>query len=97
MDRFNGLDLPESLEDALDPRTLAFVVYDMQAGILSQIRDGGQVLSNVLRLLAVTRKCRVRTVFTRHYFMPTELAGVFQLRQVLRRSWRRRVLLATLS
>ena len=81
MDRYNGLDLPESLEDALDPRTLAFVVYDMQAGILSQIRDGGQVLSNVLRLLAVTRKRRVRTVFTRHYFMPTELAGVFQLRQ----------------
>ena len=81
MDRFNGLDVPESLEDALDPRTLAFVVYDMQAGILGQIPDGDRVLSNVLKLLAVTRKRRVRTVFTCHYFMPTELAGVFQLRQ----------------
>ncbi len=37
MDRFNGLDVPESLEDALDPRTLAFVVYDMQAGILRDV------------------------------------------------------------
>ena len=53
----------------------------MQAGILSQIPDGDRVMSNVQRLLAVTRKRRVRTVFTRHYFMPTQLAGVFQLRQ----------------
>ena len=81
MDRFNGLDVPESLADALDAQTLAFLVYDMQAGILSQIPDGDRVMSNVQRLLAVTRKRRVRTVFTRHYFMPTQLAGVFQLRQ----------------
>jgi biuret amidohydrolase len=81
MDRFNGLDVPESLADALDARTLAFLVYDMQAGILSQIPDGDRVTSNIQRLLAVTRKRRVRTVFTRHYFMPTQLAGVFQLRQ----------------
>ena len=81
MDRFNGLEVPESLQDALDPVTLAFVVYDMQVGILSQISNGDRVMSNVLKLLAATRKRRVRTVFTRHYFMPTELAGVFQLRQ----------------
>ncbi len=88
MDRFNGLDLPESLEDALDPRTLAFVIYDMQTGILGQIPDGDRVLSNVQKLLAVTRKRGVRTVFIRHYFMPTELAGVFQLRQA--KIWQRK-------
>jgi hypothetical protein len=44
MDRFNGLDVPEALEDALDARTLAFVIYDMQAGILGQIPDGDRVL-----------------------------------------------------
>lgn len=81
MDRFNGLDVPESLQDALDPATLAFVVYDMQTGILAQIADGDRVLGNVMRLLAAARKQGVRTVFMRHYFMPTELAGVFQLRQ----------------
>ena len=81
MDRFNGLDIPESLDDALQPATLALVVYDMQVGIVSQIADRDRVLANVLRVLAVARERRVRTVFTRHYSMPTELAGVFQLRQ----------------
>ncbi|TSD99910.1 cysteine hydrolase [Skermania sp. ID1734] len=81
MDRFNGQDVPETLADALDPATLAFVVYDMQQGVLSQIGDADRVLTNVRRLLAVARERRVRTVFMRHYFMPTELAGVFQLRQ----------------
>jgi biuret amidohydrolase len=81
MDRFNGIDVPESLSDVCDPATLAFVVYDMQVGILAQIADADRVLGNVLKLLAVARERRVRTVFMRHYFMPTELAGAFQLRQ----------------
>src|SRR5919198_5141243 len=81
MDRFNDLDIPESLDDALRPSTLALVVYDMQVGILRQIADGDRLLANVLRVLAAARERRVRTVFTRHYSMPTELAGVFQLPQ----------------
>jgi nicotinamidase-related amidase len=81
MDRFNGLDVPESLRDALDPATLALIVYDMQSGILAQIADADRVLANVLKLLAAARNRAVRTVFVRHYFMPTELAGVYQLRQ----------------
>jgi nicotinamidase-related amidase len=81
VDRFNGLEVPDSLQDALDPGRLAFVVYDMQAGVLSQIAEAGRVLANVQRLLGATRERRVRTVFTRHYSMPTELAGVYQLRQ----------------
>jgi biuret amidohydrolase len=81
MDRFNGLDIPDSLQDALNPSTLAFLVYDMQVGVLAQISDADVVLRNVQRLLAVVRERAVRTVFLRHYFMPTELAGVYQLRQ----------------
>jgi biuret amidohydrolase len=81
MDRFNGLDVPESLQDVLDPATLAFVVYDMQGGVLAQVADRARVLTNVLKLLAAARERHVRTVFMRHYFMPIELAGVYQLRQ----------------
>jgi biuret amidohydrolase len=81
VDRFNGLDIPESLQDALDPSTLAFLVYDMQAGILAQIAERDRVQANVMRVLAAAREQRVRTVFLRHYFMPTALAGVYQLRQ----------------
>jgi nicotinamidase-related amidase len=88
MDRFNGLDIPESLEDALVPERLALIVYDMQVGVLSQIADAAPVLANVLRLLAAARARRVRTIFLRHYSMPTELAGVFQLRQA--KVWQRK-------
>jgi nicotinamidase-related amidase len=88
MDRFNGLDVPESLEDALDPATLALIVYDMQSGILAQIADADRVLANVLKLLTAARKRGIRTIFTRHYFMPTELAGVYQLRQA--KIWQRK-------
>ena len=88
MDRFNGLDIPETLADALDPSALALVVYDMQVGIAGQIADGDRVLANVLRVLAAARAAGVRTVFTRHYSMPTALAGVFQLRQA--KVWQRK-------
>jgi nicotinamidase-related amidase len=88
VDRFNGLDIPETLEDALDPATLALVVYDMQVGVLAQIADGDRVLGNVLRLLAAARERGVRTVFLRHYFMPTALQGVSQLRQA--KTWERK-------
>jgi len=81
MDRFNGLDIPESLAEALDPSRLALVVYDMQVGVLSQIAGGETVLANVLRVLHAAREKRVRTIFLRHYMLPSELAGAFQLRQ----------------
>src|SRR5215212_1718722 len=81
MDRFNGLDVPESLDDALQPQTLALLVYDMQVGVLRQIADADEVLANVLSVVAAARERRVRTVFLRHYFMPTRLAGTYALRQ----------------
>jgi nicotinamidase-related amidase len=88
VDRYNGLEIPETLEDALDPAALAFVVYDMQVGVLAQIDDADRVLANVLRLLAAARERGVRTVFMRHYFMPTALQGVYQLRQA--KTWQRK-------
>ena len=88
VDRFNGLEIPETLEEALDPATLALVVYDMQVGVLAQVADGDRVLANVLRVLDAARERSVRTVFLRHYFMPSELAGVYQLRQA--KVWQRK-------
>jgi len=88
VDRFNGLEIPETLEDALDPATLAFVVYDMQVGVLAQIEGADDVLANVLRLLDAARGAGVRTVFMRHWFMPTALQGVYQLRQA--KVWQRK-------
>ena len=88
MDRFNGLDIPETLEDALRPEALAFLVYDMQVGVLAQVDGADRLLANVSRLLAAAREHAVRIVFLRHYFMPTELQGVYQLRQA--KVWQRK-------
>lgn len=81
MDRFNGLEIPESLAEALDPAKVALIVYDMQVGVLRQIPDADKLLVNVQRILGAARERGVRTIFLRHYMMPAALAGVFQLRQ----------------
>jgi hypothetical protein len=39
MKRVQSLDIPESLEEVCDPQRLALVVYDMQVGILKQIKN----------------------------------------------------------
>ena len=95
MDHFNGLDVPESLEDALQPQALALLVYDMQVGVLGQIPNGEAVLANVLSVLAAARERRVRTIFLRHYFMPTRLAGTYALRQA--KIWQRQARAAETS
>src|SRR4051794_35786362 len=59
----------------------------MQVGVLGQIADADRVLANVVRVLEVARARRVRTVFMRHYMLPPELSGVFQLRQA--KTWQR--------
>jgi len=87
VERAYGLEIPESLEDAVDPRRLALVVYDMQVGILRQLRGADEVTANVLRVVEAARKAGVRVVFTRHMSLPNELAGVFQLRMA--KAWQR--------
>jgi nicotinamidase-related amidase len=87
VDRLHGLDIPETLAEICDPRRTALVVYDMQVGILSQLADGDRVLAAVSEVLEAARGAGVRTVFTRHVSMPSELAGVFQLRQA--KGWQR--------
>ena len=88
MERVNGVDVPQSLEDACDPRRLALLVYDMQVGILGQIADGAAVTRRVAAVLAAARNAGVRIVFVRHVTLPTRLMGASQLR--MWRAWQRR-------
>ena len=74
MDRFNGLDVPESLADAVDSQRSRSSSTTCRPGS-PPVADRDRVLGNVLKLMAATRERGVRTVFTRHYFMPIELAG----------------------
>jgi biuret amidohydrolase len=88
MERVNGVDVPQSLEDACDPGRLALLVYDMQVGIMRQIADGDAVVARVKAVLETARAAGVRTVFVRHVTLPTRLMGASQLR--MWRAWQRR-------
>jgi hypothetical protein len=58
MRRRLGLDIPETLEDACDPATMAVIVYDMQAGVLGQLPDGGaEAVDRVSQVLAAGTRC----------------------------------------
>jgi biuret amidohydrolase len=82
-----GLEVPQTLEEACNPRRLALLVYDMQVGILSQIHDSAAVVANVVEVLRVARAAGVRVFFLRHLSLPKELMGVFQLRMAM--AWQR--------
>jgi nicotinamidase-related amidase len=59
---------------------MALIVYDMQVGILRQLRDGAAVLAKVVQVLQAVREAGLRVFFLRHMSLPKELAGVSQLR-----------------
>jgi nicotinamidase-related amidase len=82
MQRANGLSIPETLAEATQRDTTALIVYDMQVGILRQLKHGESVLARVLTLLEHARSAGLRIFFMRHMSMPKRLAGAFQLRQM---------------
>ena len=43
-----GLIFPRTLEEICEPSRLALLVYDMQVGVVSQIRNGPEITSRVL-------------------------------------------------
>ena len=83
MENAFGLEIPQTLEEACDPRRLALLVYDMQVGILGQLPGGTEIAGRVVETLDVARGAGVRVFFLRHLSLPVELAGVFQLRQAM--------------
>jgi len=87
MQEFSGIKIPESLEEIVTPQNTALIVYDMQAGITRQVRNGQEITQRVRRVLAAARTAGVRTFFTRHMSLPKELMGAFQSRTAM--AWQR--------
>ena len=85
--RANGLDIPETVDEALDPQRVALLVYDMQQGILSQLNDGAAIAERVGQVLDAARAAGVRVFFLRHLSLPKRLMGLFQLRMAM--AWQR--------
>lgn len=87
MKHINALEVSTTLEDVCDPRRLALLVYDMQTGITSQLKDGDAIIAKVKHVLTAARSAGVRTFFTRHMSLPKELMGAFQYRMAM--AWQR--------
>ena len=52
MQEFSGIKIPGSLEEIVTPQNTALIIYDMQAGITRQIRNGEEITQRVSRVLA---------------------------------------------
>src|SRR4030095_635711 len=78
-----GIKIPQKLEEVCDPQRIALLVYDMQVGILSQIKNAEQITRQVLKVLTAAREAGVRVFFSRHLSLPKELMGMFQFRMAM--------------
>jgi biuret amidohydrolase len=87
LERAYGLAVPQTLEEACDPQRLALIVYDMQVGILRQVKEAETMKAAVGEVLGAAREAGVRVCFLRHLSLPKELMGVFQLRMAM--AWQR--------
>ena len=50
-----GLNIPQTLRDVCDPERVALLAYNMQLGILSQIKNQEQITGQVLKVLNAAR------------------------------------------
>jgi nicotinamidase-related amidase len=82
-----GLSIPQTLEEVCDPQRVVLLVYDMQAGILSQLKNPEAIVQQVLKVLGAARDAGVRVFFSRHLSLPKELMGMFQYRMAM--AWQR--------
>ncbi|HEV2471013.1 MAG TPA: cysteine hydrolase [Candidatus Sulfotelmatobacter sp.] len=87
MQEFSGIKIPGSLEEIISPQNTALIVYDMQVGIVGQIKGGQEITQQTSRVLEAARSAGVRTFFTRHMSLPKEVMGAFQCRTAM--AWQR--------
>src|SRR5215468_3150858 len=87
MERAYGLEIPQNLAEACNPRRTALLVYDMQVGIIRQISNGPEIVARVKLVVEAARTAGVRVFFMRHMSLPKEASGVFQLRMAM--AWQR--------
>ena len=66
---------------------MALLIYDMQAGIVTQLPNGSEIAARAREVLEAAREGGFPVFFSRHTSLPKELMGTFQLRQQM--AWQR--------
>jgi biuret amidohydrolase len=87
METAYGPNIPRTLKEVSHPRRTALLVYDTQAGIVSQLPHGSEVTARVAEVLRAAREGGFPVFFSRHMSLPKELMGLFQTRQAM--AWQR--------
>jgi biuret amidohydrolase len=87
MQEFAGIKIPQSLGEIISPQNTALIVYDMQVGVVGQVKSGQEITQKVSRVLSAARAAGVRTFYTRHMSLSKELMGAFQYRTAM--AWQR--------
>lgn len=87
MKTLHGLEIPQTLAEAVHPSRSALVVYDMQVGVLNQIAERDAVVERVAAALDAARGAGVRVAYMRHRSMPLAWTGVMQAHAAMR--WQR--------
>jgi nicotinamidase-related amidase len=87
MEHAFGLAIPRTLEEVCDPSRMALLIYDMQVGVLSQLKNSEQIIARVVQVLQAARAAGIRVFFSRHLSLPKELMGITQLRTAM--AWQR--------
>jgi len=82
-----GINIPQTLQEVSDRKRVALLVYDMQVGILSQIKNPEQITQQVIKVLSAARDAGLRVFFSRHVSLPKELMGMVQFRMAM--AWQR--------
>jgi nicotinamidase-related amidase len=57
---------------------MALVVYDMQIGIVKQIKNPEAIIAKISHVLEAARDASVRTLFMSHMLLPKELMGALK-------------------
>jgi len=82
-----GLEIPDSLRELVNPKRCALIVYDMQVGIVRQIKHGATIVERVKQVLDASRAAGMRVFYTRHLSLPKQLMGASQYRMAM--AWQR--------
>jgi nicotinamidase-related amidase len=83
MKSIHGFDIPQTLADVATPARMALLIYDMQAGIVSQVQGGETIVEGCRELVSAARAAGVRVVFTRHLSLSTAWMGASQYRMAM--------------
>jgi biuret amidohydrolase len=82
-----GIEIPDTLRELVNPKRCALIVYDMQVGIVRQIKHGAAITARVRQVLEAARAAGMRVFYTRHLSLPKQLMGATQYRLAM--AWQR--------